>query len=314
MTHASLFSGIGGFDLAAEYMGWDNVFNCEWEDFPHRVLQHQFPNAEQHRDIHDLDATKYHGRVGVLTGGFPCQPFSSAGKRLGTDDERSLWPEMFRVVRECQPRWVVAENVRGLTDWDGGIQFEACQADLETEGYQVQSFVLPACAVNNAPHRRDRVWIVAHAPHNGCGRGCGEGCKDERCGRVLPREQEGREVGCEVEGCSGVGTSCYANGNRLEGCVQSSSHGKQGRNRPEFVAKERVHTHGPRLEARRWDDFPTVPPICGGNDGLPKALDYIALSKWRKETIKAYGNAIVPQVAVQIFKAIQECETLYCKA
>lgn len=314
MTHASLFSGIGGFDLAAEYMGWDNIFNCEWEDFPRRVLKHQFPNVKQYEDIHDLDATIYHGRVGVLTGGFPCQPFSSAGKRLGTEDDRSLWPEMFRVVRECQPSWVVAENVRGLTDWDGGIQFEACQADLETEGYEVQSFVLPACAVYNAPHRRDRVWIVAHSPHNGCGGRCGKGCQDQRCGRILPREQEGGKVGCEVAGCGGVGTTCDTNGNGLEGCVLPKCNGKQGRNRPKFASTECVRAHRPRLEARRWDNFPTVSPICGRNDGLPKELDDISVSKWRKESIKAYGNAIVPQVAVQIFQAIQEIETLYCKA
>lgn len=362
MTHASLFSGIGGFDLAAEYMGWDNIFNCEWEDFPRRVLKHQFPNVRQYKDIHDLDATIHHGRVGVLTGGFPCQPFSSAGKRLGTEDDRSLWPEMFRVVRECQPRWVVAENVRGLTDWDGGIQFEACQADLEAEGYEVQSFILPACAVYNAPHRRDRVWIVAHAKHNGhppaqgggshgedceggekgkdctkqpervceskelgcvhasdtqdngCGGRGGKGCEDQRCGRVLPREQEGGEVGCEAAGCGGVGTTCDTNGNGLEGGVLARSNGEQGRNRPQFASTECVHPHRPRLEARRWDNFPTVSPICGRNDGLPKELDDISVSKWRKETIKAYGNAIVPQVAVQIFQAIQETEALYCKA
>ena len=131
MTHASLFSGIGGFDLAAEYMGWDNVFNCEWEDFPHRVLQHQFPNAEQHRDIHDLDATQYHGRIDVLTGGFPCQPYSVAGKRKGKEDERHLWPEMLRVIRECSPRWVVGENVRGLVSWNGGLVFEEVCVDLK---------------------------------------------------------------------------------------------------------------------------------------------------------------------------------------
>jgi hypothetical protein len=103
MNHASLFSGIGGFDLAAEWMGWTNLFNCEWEEFPRQVLKHHFPNAIQYGDIKELDATAYAGRVDILTGGFPCQPYSLAGKRKGKEDERHLWPEMLRVIRECFP-------------------------------------------------------------------------------------------------------------------------------------------------------------------------------------------------------------------
>ena len=160
MNHASLFSGIGGFDLAAEWMGWNNVFNCEWEEFPRQVLKHHFPNAIQHGDIKELDATAYAGRIDILTGGFPCQPYSAAGKRKGKDDERHLWPEMLRVVQECAPRYVVGENVFGLVNWNRGMVFEEVCSDLEAEGYAVQSYVLPAASVN-APHRRDRVFFVA---------------------------------------------------------------------------------------------------------------------------------------------------------
>ena len=163
MTHGSLFSGIGGFDLAAEWSGWKNLFNCEWEEFPRKVLKHHFPNAQQYGDIKEFDATDYHGRIDILSGGFPCQPFSVAGKRKGTEDERHLWPEMLRIIGECQPRWVVGENVRGLVSWSDGLVLEACYSDLENLGYSVQSFIIPACAAGNAPHRRDRVWIVAHS-------------------------------------------------------------------------------------------------------------------------------------------------------
>ena len=114
MTHGSLFSGIGGFDLAAEWAGFTNLFNCEWEEFPRKVLKHHFPNAEQFGDIKQFNATAYSGRLDILSGGFPCQPFSVAGKRKGSEDERHLWPEMLRVIRACEPRWIVGENVRGL--------------------------------------------------------------------------------------------------------------------------------------------------------------------------------------------------------
>lgn len=162
MTHGSLFSGIGGFDLASEWMGWQNLFHCEWDEFGQKVLKHYWPYAELFTDIKKSNFTKYANKIDVLTGGFPCQPYSSAGKRLGKEDDRHLWPEMLRAIREIQPRYVVGENVRGLTNWNGGVVFDEVQADLEAEGYEVLPFLLPACAVN-APHRRDRIWFVAHS-------------------------------------------------------------------------------------------------------------------------------------------------------
>lgn len=162
MTHASLFSGVGGFDLAAEWAGWTNMFNCEIDPFCRRVLAYHFPNAVQYEDIRTTDFTVWRCRIDVLTGGFPCQPFSVAGKRKGTDDDRYLWPEMLRAIREIRPRWVVGENVRGFVNWSEGMVLDTVFADLEALGYEVQPFILPACAVG-APHRRDRVWIVAHA-------------------------------------------------------------------------------------------------------------------------------------------------------
>jgi DNA (cytosine-5)-methyltransferase 1 len=160
MTHGSLFSGIGGFDLAAEWMGWENKFHCEWNPFGQRVLKHYWPNSESFTDITKTDFKKYANEIDILSGGFPCQPYSSAGKRLGKDDERHLWPEMLRAIREISPRFVVGENVRGLTTWNGGMVFEEVCAELESYGYQVAPVIIPACAVG-APHRRERVWFVA---------------------------------------------------------------------------------------------------------------------------------------------------------
>jgi len=124
MRHGSLFSGIGGFDLAAEWMGWDNIFHCEWMPFPRQVLHYHFPKSLSYEDITKTDFTIHQGSIDILTGGFPCQPYSSAGKRLEKDDERHLWPHMLRAIQEIEPSYVVGENVRGLTNWNGGVVFE----------------------------------------------------------------------------------------------------------------------------------------------------------------------------------------------
>jgi len=204
MRHGSLFSGIGGFDLAAEWMGWENVFHCEWNEFGQKVLKYYWPEAESFSDITKTDFTKYYGTIDIITGGFPCQPYSSAGKRRGKEDERHLWPEMLRAIREVSPRFVVGENVRGLTNWNGD--------------------------------------------------------------------------------------AANAKSVRLQ---ESTQNRKLERRRFEFSS-----------ERNNWNQFPTQSAVCSGNDGLPTELDGITFSKWRAESIKAYGNAIVPQVAYEIFKAI----------
>ncbi|WP_342672748.1 DNA cytosine methyltransferase [Alistipes communis] len=159
MTHASLFSGIGGFDLAAAWAGWTNVFNCEIDPFCRRVLKYHFPESEQYEDIRTTDFTVWRDRVDVLTGGFPCQPFSLAGKRRGTADDRYLWPAMLGVVRTVRPHWVVGENVLGIVNWSQGMVFEQVCADLEAAGYEVQAYLIPAAGVG-APHLRYRTWFV----------------------------------------------------------------------------------------------------------------------------------------------------------
>lgn len=166
MTHGSLFSGIGGFDLAAEWMGWENKFHCEWDKFCQQVLKKHFPKAITYEDITNTDFTIWNGLIDVVSGGFPCQPYSAAGLRKGNQDDRHLWPEMLRAVREIQPRWIVGENVLGLINWSKGLVFEQIQTDLETAGYKVWTFVLPACGVN-ALHRRERLWFTAYSDSNG---------------------------------------------------------------------------------------------------------------------------------------------------
>ena len=160
LNHGSLFTGGGGFDIAAELAGWVNVFHCEYNPFCQSILKHYWPNAASFKDIREFNAKHFYEKIDIITGGFPCQPFSTSGKRKGTNDDRYLWPEMLRIIRECQPNWVIGENVYGLVSWNGGMVFDQVHTDLEREGYEVRAFVLPAAGVN-APHRRYRVWFIA---------------------------------------------------------------------------------------------------------------------------------------------------------
>lgn len=185
IRHASLFSGIGAPELAAFWLGWQNLFHCEISEFCNTILNYWYPNSIGYENIKTTDFSEWKGKVDVLTGGFPCQPFSSAGQRLGADDDRYLWPEMLRAIRQIQPSFVIGENVAGILSmvqpceavkvgcttslFDEGDdiyrkeqQFvvETVCTDLEREGYSVQPFVIPACSVG-APHQRDRVWFLA---------------------------------------------------------------------------------------------------------------------------------------------------------
>jgi DNA (cytosine-5)-methyltransferase 1 len=299
MIHASLFSGIGGFDLAAEWMGWENLFHCEWNPFGQQVLKHHFPNSISYNDITKTDFSIHRGQVDILTGGFPCQPYSAAGKRLGTEDERHLWPEMLRTIQEVQPRWVVGENVLGLTNWNGGLVFQEVQTDLEAKGYEVQAYVLPACA-KNAPHRRDRVWFVAYSNINGL----------HKFNSNNEIKSTDRRINAFSNSNKSIDDGIIANSEflRLE-------HGKKRRdiNESQRKTQSKGSISASKFEANGWSRFPTFSPVCGGDDGISRELDNITFSKWRKESIKAYGNAIVPQVAYEIFKAIEEFELMVNK-
>ena len=286
MRHGSLFSGIGGFDLAAEWMGWENVFHCEWNEFGQKVLKYYWPKAESFTDITKSDFTKYANKIDILTGGFPCQPYSMAGKRKGKDDERHLWPEMLRAIREIKPRFVVGENVRGLTNWNGGLVFYEVCAELEALGYQVAPVIIPACAVN-APHRRERIWFVAYYSCNAnglrtkTGMGMDGQILERRKREKTPNGFNNKRKNADVANAKSI---------RRENALENKE--LEGRR---FGFGDKPHS---------WDTFPLESPICSGDDGLPYRLDGITFPKWRNESIKAYGNAIVPQVAYEIFKAI----------
>ena len=295
MNHIGLFEGIGGFSLAARWMGWETIAWCEWNEFGQKVLKHHFPKAAAHGDITKTDFTIYRGHCNVLTGGFPCQPYSLAGKRKGKEDDRHLWPEMCRAIREIQPTWVVGENVFGLVNWDGGLVFNEVQADLEAEGYEVFPYVLPAVSVN-APHRRDRIWFVSF--------------KDTKCNGFVQREfkQKGAEIWEQRNACAG--DSIGVCGAKVAGTATNpnSANSKTWTQREVFGQQNRQKTDGHSNVERpnQWQNFPTQSPICSGDDGISTQLDSITFPKWRNESIKAAGNAIVPQVVFQIFKAIQQ--------
>lgn len=161
MRHGSLFSGVGGFDLAASWMGWENVFQVEKDERCQSVLAKHFPKTKRHGDIKKFDGSEYAGTIDIISGGFPCQPVSNTGKRKGDKDYRWLWPENDRIIRTIRPRFYVGENVRGLLSWNGGILFEQVQTDLEDAGYEIATNLLPACAVE-LDHERERVFFVAH--------------------------------------------------------------------------------------------------------------------------------------------------------
>jgi DNA (cytosine-5)-methyltransferase 1 len=210
-----------------------------------------------------------------------------AGKRLGKEDDRHLWPEMLRAIREIQPTWVVGENVRGLINWNGGMVFNEVQADLEAEGYEVLPFLLPACGVN-APHRRDRIWFVAYYK-NAIFR-----TEAKQARKVNGQKREGIRSGFTT--INENGDVANPNDKGLQGrTVKRGIGGGWQESDKQFAGCVRTN----------WQNFPTQSPVCSGNDGLPSELDGITFPKWRNESIKGYGNAVVPQVVYQIFKSIQ---------
>lgn len=237
---------------------------------------------------------------------------------------------MLRVIREVRPKWILGENVLGIVNWSGGLVFDEVQSDLEAEGYEVQAYVLPACAVN-APHRRDRVWFVAHAAdptskqnqRHGQGRFFTEPAGADEQWLASDPTSEGREERQQVGGWANSAKNRTGLVNGIErpfddgfapdprSVGMSGQPTDPGTSKNTGQGRESVAQDGNTWSVRRWEGFPTTEPtIRRGDDGLSGRLDGITFSKWRNESIKAYGNAVVPQVVYEIFKAIQEYEKL----
>lgn len=408
MKHVDLFSGIGGFALAAQTVWgkeYENVLFCDNNKFCQEVIRKNFgkdsmiygdireiivhtlstdggrKNNEQlqnekrkvcqdrREDIQSKDRkacsdnsqqsgtvianpeswqsgeqteqkrwkdiSRGNIEIDLLTGGFPCQPFSAAGKRRGTEDNRYLWPEMFRVIQDFKPRWIIAENVYGILNIKQGVVFKEVCADLESEDYTVQAFIIPAVSVN-APHRRDRVWIVAYnnkwesRPRNesesrettylkplsnirnaNASYTISDGYKKRsQETRESFRQSEQRRM-CEPQRKNSNASDTKSA--RLERRMRNSEDKKRSdistikHNRNEMGSKIRCDNRS-TWEAN-WLEVATK--LCGVDDGLPYELDGFKLSKagHRVERPKALGNAIVPQIAIEIMKAIKEYDS-----
>jgi DNA (cytosine-5)-methyltransferase 1 len=282
LTHFSLFSGIGGLDLAAEWAGFTTVGQCEWADYPTKVLEKHWPDVPRWRDIHDVTGDKIRDRgirtITVLSGGDPCQPHSLASaNRKGTADPRYLWPEYFRIIQETDPHWVVNENVIGSIS--NGVVLKKI-TDLESIGYECQAFAVPALAVG-AWHIRERVFIAAHSNSVGL---------------------QGREI------ARSIGTGRKDRKEQFEGLYpaypcNANSEPESQENKEINPVREKWNTWkditrelGGTIPQNYWTL--SEPPIPGVDDGVPDRMD----------RSKAVGNAVCPYQAYPIFQAIADIE------
>lgn len=202
LTHIDLFSGIGGFALAARWSGFETVAFCEKDKYCRRVLKRHWPNVTIVEDIHEFDGTEFTNST-LLTGGSPCQPFSRAGKRRGRSDDRYLWPQMFRIISQAMPSWIIAENVTGIVS----MELDRMLSDLESQGYQTLTLDIPACAVDT-PHQRQRIWIMAHSDRSGFKEQCWPGPVQEKYHSV--------ERCCRWSAEPGVGRVAHGIPNRVD--------------------------------------------------------------------------------------------------
>ncbi|MET6999388.1 DNA cytosine methyltransferase [Chitinophaga defluvii] len=375
MRHGSLFSGVGGFDLASKWMEWENVFQCEIDPFCRKVLACHFPKAKLFEDIKKMKGEQYYGTIDIISGGFPCQPFSLAGKRRGKNDDRYLWPEALRLITEIKPRWIVLENVAGLfsilePETLSQVEVQAIElfstgahqerdttilrvqrrvigtivSQISAAGYLFPQLIdgtpvvmcIPACSVG-APHRRDRVWIVAYA--NSIGSNVPQ-VTPINCQRI-DGGQTWQETTGESSRCGSLaaGEIVTNSNSRFEQpttqCERpvGEPQGNELRRGVGAVGESRAFTDSyfERLQRRMhpaespipgkfsiahdswdyrnaWQNFPVESPICRRNDGVSPHLVDTTFQKWRNNCIRAFGNAIVPQVAFQLFQAIQSVE------
>ena len=284
MNHLDLFSGIGGFSLALEKVGFKTIAFCENDPYCRLLLQKHWKGVTIHNDIKKLEAKDISEPVDILTGGFPCQPYSVAGKQKGTDDNRYLWPDMFRIIKEVKPTFVIAENVRGIINIQNGMVFETVCSDLEAEGFEVQSFIIPAAGVG-APHKRERVWIVGYSKYNGS-----LTSKIERRNtETSTRTQEGTNTTLEPKRTSGSRNNVTMENTRRKLYERPSV----GEKNEDETRKEITDQHQ-RSSSTSWGSWQSEPNVGRVANGVPQ----------RAHRLRGLGNAIVPQIAEEIGKAI----------
>ena len=330
MNHLDLFSGIGGFSIGLEKVGFNTIAFCEKEDYCRMLLQKHWKGVKIYNDIKECkgkEIKETYGRVDILTGGFPCQPYSVAGKQKGTADDRYLWPEMFRVIKEVQPTFVIAENVRGIINIQDGMVFETVCSDLESEGFEIQTFIIPAAGVG-APHKRERVWIVGYSKHNGSlttkikrGDNKINDRTEERKNTTLEPERTGRSRDNEtmentrrkLHERSSVGEknedeARKENANKFERSSSESasnvanteseqSISKYYREQPgETNEQKQIESRGSNswtLREASWLSEPNVGRVVNGLPG-------------RAHRLRGLGNAIVPKIAEEIGRSIMK--------
>jgi DNA (cytosine-5)-methyltransferase 1 len=307
--HLDLFSGIGGFALACRMVGGiETVGFCERDNYCQQVLAKHWPDVPICNDIHKMKGNEY-GPIDLITGGFPCQPYSLAGERRGNEDDRALWPQMLRVIREARPAWVLGENVPGIIT----LALDGVLADLEGEGYACETLIIPACGVD-AKHRRERIWIVAHRTGNGRRQGKqdsrrsleGTGARPEsgswNDGSALADTTGGEDFGrecrdlAEASGC-GAGSNASA----VSGCENVAIAKSPRLERREIRGDAQPDIAGPRegcgAVKTQWLAEPNVGRVA---HGIPNRVD----------RLRGLGNAIVPQVAAEIIAAMKRVDSL----
>lgn len=302
-----LFSGIGGISLGLERANpaFRTVAFCEREAYPRAILKKHWPDVPCYDDVRTLQADRL-GRIDIVTGGYPCQPFSVAGKQLGKEDDRHLWPEMARIIRQCNPTWVLAENVAGHIT----MGLDDVLSDLEGQGYSARPFVIPACSVG-APHRRDRVWIIAHANGKGESNGSEHGKRLEDVSHTNGIDRgRGEELG-QPKG--NTPRQPIIDSRKL---LAHSDSIRPQREREKLndveptrlCDRETKRTEGKRFSQQRLGgSLDGVSAWLDGSweDGIPRVSNG---EKGRAERLKGLGNAVVPQIVEQIGRAIIEAE------
>ena len=322
-----LFSGIGGFHLAADWVWGDNlevVAHCEIASFPQKVLKKHWPDVPIVPDIRNLNGAEF-GTIDLITGGFPCQPYSVAGKQGGADDDRALWPEMFRIIKEARPRWIIGENVPGIIK----LALDDVLASLESEGYSTRIFNIPACAVE-APHERQRIWIIANNEgmfnkSNNPGtqerqiQKFGEhtclsnvanaesGKNDRRESGKLAKEESGREsINATIEPCY----KDAADSNEFNDDISGLRTGEIPQFKTSGIFENTVSNANNAGCKEQWRQIPNEQEhkTTERRNWWSLEPDVGRVAHWvssRVDRLKGLGNAIVPQVAAELMSFIK---------